>query len=190
VAVSKPSIIQITDFASELSKTLANTASSCHNELIIAEIKTRTANATALASDDPQPALRPLAKEIEEHGRSLWNLCIRIKHGNAEADPKVLLLTRTFSFGLLCLGRGARRQKQDAEPEVVYLMTSALTLARLCMNEQELTLAIDTLHKAAELLDRLKSITSELPVEKGRVRLEADYHALRIALVLTTPLQQ
>lgn len=131
-----------------------------------------------------------MAKEIEEHGRNLWNLCIRIKHGNTEADPKVLILARAFSFALLCLGRNTRRQKKDAESEVVYLMSNALTLARLCMNEQELTLATDTLHRAAELLDRLKSITSELPVEKGRVRLEADYHALRIALVLIPPLQR
>ena len=58
------------------------------------------------------------------------------------------------------------------------------------MNEQELILATDTLHKASGLLDRLRSITSELPMEKGRVRLEADYHALRIALVLMIPLQR
>lgn len=62
-------------------------------------------------------------------------------------------------------------------------MTNALTLARLCMGANELEPATGALHKAAELLDRLKEITSGQPIEKGRVRLEAEYHAMRMALV-------
>lgn len=125
-----------------------------------------------------------MARSIESHGRDLWNLCLRLKRESAQTAPKLLIWARVFSFALLCLGRGSRWQKQDAESEVVYLMTQALTLARLCVAAGELDPATGALRKAAEFLDRLKKMSLGQSAKKGRLGLEANYHAMRIALVI------
>lgn len=180
-------MILIADFASELRGSLPTIHSSRPNDLVIADIKHHSSTATALTQEATRPTGHGTAKTIESHGRDLWNLCIRLKRGAEQVDPKALIWARVFAFALLCLGRSSGRRKQDAESEMVYLMANALTLARLCMEAEETELAAGALHKAAELLDSLKKLTSGQPIERGRVKLEADYLAMRMALVNTLP---
>lgn len=118
---------------------------------------------------------------LERHGRDLWNLCIRLKRdGNNGKEAKLLIRTRLFAFHLLELGRSPGRGKSDAESEIVYLIGLVLTLARLCLEGEDLDAARAALQKAAEYVERLKEVSSH---NKGRIRLEADYLAMRIALV-------
>jgi hypothetical protein len=73
--------------------------------------------------------------------------------------------------------------KDDAAPEAVYLMGLALTLARLCLEAEDLEPARDALQKAADYLDQLAKIGDASGCGSSRIKLEADYLAMRIALV-------
>lgn len=63
-------------------------------------------------------------------------------------------------------------------------MELALTLARLCLGAEDLEPARTALLKAAECLEQLEMIEQSGGHEDRLIRLEADYLAMRIALVI------
>jgi hypothetical protein len=99
---------------------------------------------------------------------------------------KLLLKARSFAFYMLELGRSAGRAKKDEATEVVYLMSLALALGKLCVGESDLASGRLTLQKAAELMERLGAIplnASDPHEQSERMKLDAEYWAMRTALV-------
>lgn len=87
---------------------------------------------------------------------------------------------------MLELGRSVGRGKKDAESETVYLMNLALALGKLAIKGSDLDSARLALQKAAELVEKLKALphTSSDPGRLNqRTRLDAEYLAMRTALV-------
>lgn len=172
------------EFATELPASLSSTRSAQTDDLLLADIKQHTKTAVSSSQDATTSIPSATAKSLEKQGRELWNLCIRIKRQSTEINPQVLVRTRVFAFTILCLGRkSSRKRKKDGESEAVYLMELALTLARICMEAEDMIPARDALHKAAECLEQLKTPTPGQKMDQGRVTLEADYLAMRMALV-------
>lgn len=102
----------------------------------------------------------------------------------------LLVRARVFAFQILALGREGGRAKRDAESEIMYLTNLALTIGRLCVVGSDLESATTVLQKAAEFVEQLKSIPKEAPgSDQGgsRMKLEAEYLAMRTALVRDLP---
>lgn len=76
--------------------------------------------------------------------------------------------------------------KKDTESEIAYLITLALTVGRLCVTDSDLEAARTVLQKAADYVELLRGLPSNT-VEGGlsgqRATLEAEYLAMRTALV-------
>ncbi|PFH60556.1 hypothetical protein XA68_10761 [Ophiocordyceps unilateralis] len=133
-------------------------------------------------------------RDMERGGRSLWNVCIRTKRdeGLLEGSRRKLLLSaRVLAFHMLELGRmtgrGRGGEHEEEEKDVVYVLSLALTLARICLVDSELVQARLALRKAAEYVERLRR-----PAEDGGqgnlvVRLEAEYLTMRMTLVREDP---
>lgn len=92
-----------------------------------------------------------------------------------------------LAFCMIELGRSAAGAEQSLEPEAVYLMQLAAALARTCLKEGDVECAKEALRKAAEYIEKLKSLTDtgegDCPRVSRMKRLEADYLALRMILV-------
>lgn len=139
-----------------------------------------------------------VSKELERQGRNLWNLCVRVKRDGEEARhspdkttdrTKLLVRARVFSFQILSLARERRRDANDVEKEVIYLLNLSLTVGRFCIAESEMDLARLVLQKAAEYVEKARPTairSSPSGSEKILRKLEAEYLAMRTALV-TTP---
>ncbi|KAL7943849.1 meiosis protein SPO22/ZIP4 like domain-containing protein [Trichoderma barbatum] len=130
-----------------------------------------------------------LAKDVERHGRDLWNLCVRLRRKRDESVPtekaRLLLKARALSFYMLELSHSAGRAKKDEGPEAMYFMNLALALGKLCVADSDLDLARQALQKAAELMERLKAIplcASDPREQSERTKLDAEYLAMRTAL--------
>lgn len=135
-----------------------------------------------------------LAKDVERHGRDLWNLCVRLKRERDAPDStekaKLLIKARSLAFSMLELGRGAGRAKEDTGAEVAYLMSLSLTLGKHCVEDSDLDSARLALQKTAELMERLKAApldASDPREQSERTKLDAEYLAMRTALVSTRP---
>ncbi|PHH75866.1 hypothetical protein CDD83_4348 [Cordyceps sp. RAO-2017] len=136
-------------------------------------------------------------RDVERRGRSLWNLCIRVKReagaGGAAPPPdgwaRLLLSARVFAFHVLELGRLAGGPADEAD--AAYLLNLALTLARICLAEDELSFARLALRKAADGVEQLKFLAAADgdgngpagPLAGARQRLEVEYLTMRVALV-------
>ncbi|KAM0261936.1 hypothetical protein ACHAQJ_001939 [Trichoderma viride] len=130
-----------------------------------------------------------LAKDVERQGRDLWNLCVRLRRERDAAVPaervRLLVKARSFAFNMLELGRSAGRAKKDDKSETAYFMNLALTLGKVCIGESDLDSARLALQKAAEFMERLKTIPLEsldLSGQYERTKLDAEYLAMRTAL--------
>ncbi|KAL7933348.1 meiosis protein SPO22/ZIP4 like domain-containing protein [Trichoderma chlorosporum] len=144
-------------------------------------------NAASLGSAGPLP--QKVAKDVERQGRDLWNLCLRLRRERNESasveKAKLLIKARCFAFYMLELGRGAGRAKKDEVTEIVYLLSLALMLGKLCAGESDSDSARLALQKAAELMERLRSIpldAADPREQRERTKLEAEYLAMRTAL--------
>lgn len=174
------------EFSADLHSKLSDPRSP---DLLLADIGHHITTVTALSQKvGPLQLNSKTTKDLERHGRDLWNLCIRLKreHGEATRNSRLLSRARLFAFHVLELGRRGGRAKRDDESEVVYLMGLAMTLGRVCLEGEDLDSTRAALQKAAEYIDRLKTLPERELDEysrTGRLRLEADYLSMRMALV-------
>jgi hypothetical protein len=176
------------DFSEDLRSKLSDPRSP---DLLLADIGHQITTVTALSQKvSPLQLNSKTAKELERHGRDIWNLCIRLKREGGETtttrNSRLLSRARLFAFHVLELGRRAGRAKRDDESEVVYLMGLAMTLGRVCLEGVDLDSTRAALQKAAEYIERLKALPERVPDEYSRtrrLRLEADYLSMRMALV-------
>ncbi|KAL7962386.1 meiosis protein SPO22/ZIP4 like domain-containing protein [Trichoderma compactum] len=144
-------------------------------------------NAAPLGTTGPLPS--KLAKDVERHGRDLWNLCVRLKRERDTSvsveKAKLLIKARSLAFYMLEFGRSAGRAKEDTGAEVVYLMSLSLTLGKHCVEDSDLDSARLALQKTAELMEKLKAApldTSDPREKSERTKLDAEYLAMRTAL--------
>lgn len=145
-------------------------------------------NAAPLGTTGPLPP--KLAKDVERHGRDLWNLCVRLKREKDPSVPmeraKLLIKARSLAFYMLEFGRSAGRAKEDTGAEVAYLMSLSLTLGKHCVEDSDLDSARLALQKTAELMEKLKAApldASDPREQSERTKLDAEYLAMRTALV-------
>jgi hypothetical protein len=179
------------DFATTLQSKLSDSPDARTIDLLLADTGHHIQlihNASQSGSNGSLPS--KLAKDVERQGRDLWNLCVRLRRerdATVSAERvKLLVKARSFAFNMLELGRSAGRAKKDDKSETVYLMNLALTLGKVCIGESDLDSARLTLQKAAELMERLKTIplgSSDLSGQDERTKLDAEYLAMRTALV-------
>ncbi|PNP45997.1 hypothetical protein THARTR1_10831 [Trichoderma harzianum] len=178
------------EFAAALQSKLSESLEKEAIELLIADTSHHVQlihNLTPLSSTGPLPS--KLAKDIERHGRDLWNLCVRLKREGKKSDSmeksKLLIKARSLAFYMLELGRSAGRAKRGTGAEVVYLMSLSLTLGKHCVEDSDLDSAGLALRKTAELMARLKAIpldASDPREQSERTKLDAEYLAMRTAL--------
>ncbi|PHH59291.1 hypothetical protein CDD81_3415 [Ophiocordyceps australis] len=130
-----------------------------------------------------------LLKELEHRGRSMWNLCIRIKRDVGKEAllverRQLLARARLFAFQAIKLGRSSRQQPREAETEALYLLNMALTLGKICINDGDLDSACSVLQQAAEWVEQLQAAAGQnddAPAARTH-QLEAQYLTLRMAL--------
>lgn len=173
---SKGSHYHRLDFAVNLPSKLRDAQSI---DLLLAELGHQINTTTALSHKAPLHLPSRTTKDLERHDRYLWNLCIRLKRDGGGAIA-------LFAFYMLELGRQTGTARRDAESEVVYLMGLAMMLGRVCLEGDDLESSRAALQKAAEYIERLRSFPatmSESCSRQARVRLEADYLSMRMALV-------
>ncbi|RDA89943.1 hypothetical protein CP533_0285, partial [Ophiocordyceps camponoti-saundersi (nom. inval.)] len=134
-------------------------------------------------------------RDLERRGRSLWNVCIRTKRDVVLEEPfaKLLLSARVLAFHMLEMGRmtasrsrkgqdGEEGERENEERDVVYLLSLALTLARICVVDSELAQAKLALRKAAEYVDRLRRRPAADVLVGPAARLEVEYLTMRMTL--------
>ncbi|KAH0523262.1 hypothetical protein TsFJ059_008293 [Trichoderma semiorbis] len=178
------------EFAATLQSKLSDSLDGRQIDLLLADTGHHVQlihNAVPLGSTGPLPP--KLAKDVERHGRDLWNLCVRLKRERNTSDSiekaKLLLNARSLAFSMLELGRSAGRAKEDTGVEVAYLMSLSLTLGKHCVEDSDLDSARSALQKTAELMERLKAApldASDPREQSERTKLDAEYLAMRTAL--------
>ncbi|KAL7906904.1 meiosis protein SPO22/ZIP4 like domain-containing protein [Trichoderma velutinum] len=178
------------EFAATLQSKLSDSLDARTIDLLLADTSHHIQLIHNTASLSLTSSLPPnLAKDIERHGRDLWNLCVRLKRERDASvsmeKTKLLLKARSLAFYMLELGRSAGRSKEDVGTEVAYLMSLSLTLGKHCVQDSDLDLARLALQKTAELMEKLKAIpldALDLREQSERTKLDAEYLAMRTAL--------
>lgn len=183
------------EFAATLQSKLSESLDKENIDLLLADTGHHVQlihNAAPSGSAGPLPP--KLAKDVERHGRDLWNLCVRLKRERNRSAPmdkaRLLLKARSLAFSMLELGRSAGRAKEDTGAEVAYLMSLSLTLGKHCVEDSDLESARLALQKTAELMERIKAApldASDPREQSERTKLDAEYLAMRTALVSTRP---
>ncbi|KAJ4857691.1 meiosis protein SPO22/ZIP4 like domain-containing protein [Trichoderma breve] len=178
------------EFAAALQSKLSDSLDKENIDLLLADTSHHVQlihNAAPSGLTGPLPP--KLAKDVERHGRDLWNLCVRLKRERDTSDSmdkaKLLLKARSLAFSMLELGRSAGRAKEDTGAEVAYLMSLSLTLGKHCVEDSDLDSARLALQKTAELIERLKAApldASDVREQSERTKLDAEYLAMRTAL--------
>ena len=148
-------------------------------------LSTPTQKSTSLSSS--------ATKDLKRCGRDLWNECIKERRKRYDGlAPKersrLLVRARIFAFQINALAReGSKGKRKDTEADVVYMMTMALTVGRLCIDDSDLDGARLALQKVAEYMEQLKEVPGG---DMGlRSRLEAEYLTMRTALVSWPPVK-
>ncbi|PKK50187.1 hypothetical protein CI102_7171 [Trichoderma harzianum] len=178
------------EFAATLQSKLSESLDKENIDLLLADTGHHVQlihNAAPSGSAGPLPP--KLAKDVERHGRDLWNLCVRLKRERNRSAPmdkaRLLLKARSLAFSMLELGRSAGRAKEDTGAEVAYLMSLSLTLGKHCVEDSDLESARLALQKTAELMERIKAApldASDPREQSERTKLDAEYLAMRTAL--------
>lgn len=153
--------------------------------ILIAEIGAQTATIKTFRQKPPLQPASKLSKALEKSGRGLWNLCIRLGL-DAGRDPQLDGRARFFALHLIEAGRLLKKSNnEDEQHDCVYLLGLSVTVGRICLHDGDVELSRMALQKAAELLDRLKTIQEDCLDGRSSqlILLEADYLTLRIALV-------
>ncbi|KJZ71961.1 hypothetical protein HIM_08641 [Hirsutella minnesotensis 3608] len=180
----------IVDFAIQLETEITATRSGSAIDVLVADLSQHIQAMENISQQNTKVPSAAMARDLERRGRTIWNLCIRVKrdqsNDTAPADrTRLLVSTRVFAFYMLDIGRHARGLSRDAETNVVYLLNLALTLGRICLGDAEIEWGKLALRKAADYLERLKTLESPKAVtQTGDLlsRLEADYLTMRMAL--------
>ncbi|KAK5997795.1 hypothetical protein PT974_00156 [Cladobotryum mycophilum] len=178
------------EFAVDLHSKLPETHDARAIDLLLAETSHHVQTVKTLSQPNGNAIPRQTARDLEKQGRNLWNLSLRLKRDELEATVpreknRLLVRARLFGFQLLELGRGTRGQKREAESDMVYLISLAITLGRLCLGDSDLESTRLVLQKAAEYVEALKSMpvsSSSVGGEGARRKLEAEYLAMRTVL--------
>lgn len=161
-------------------------------DLLLADLSCRIQAVKGLSAQGGSPIPKRPARELERQGRELWNWCIRAARDAALA-PKLLLQTRVFAFFCLEAGRLAtsrRRPDGAAAPEAAYLLSLALTLARICIRDADTDSARLALQRAAEHVELVRAAAPRVDAPDAAdasVALEVQYLMLRMALVRAPP---
>lgn len=179
-----------TEFAVDLHSKLPSLSDATTTGLLLADVSHHIDAIISFSQKNTVKLPPKTAKELERHGRDLWNLCVRLKRDKDDAtvpqeEKRLVVRTRVFGFHILSLGRKGGREKKDVELEIAYLINLALMVGRVCVADSDLEAARTVLQKAAELVEQLKSLPTAQPRDDigQRMRLEAEYLALRTALV-------
>ncbi|KAJ6439499.1 TPR-like protein [Purpureocillium lavendulum] len=184
----------MTEFATDLQSKVEENNEDAAVQAVTADLSHNIQTIQGFSRQPPPTIPRRTAKDLERRGRELWNLCIRVRRQLADhsppTSPRIMLLVRArvFAFLILEAGRQAAarwKQRPDAGSEAAYLLKLALTLARICIGDENLDSARLALQRAAEYVDQLKAG----PPESGssdttvlRTKLEAEYLTMRMTL--------
>ena len=179
----------VVEFANELPAKLREDHTDITTELLLADIGHNAHICSSLLQKAISGLPSRVAKDLDRHGRDLWNLCVRLKRDQpgltaSTKAGKLLVRTRVLGFHMIELARHSGRAKHGEEEEAGYMMKLALALARTCLEQWDLDLARATLQKAAEFLEKLKPTNVQIEKESlHAAKLEVDYLTLRIILV-------
>ncbi|KAF2659423.1 SPO22-domain-containing protein [Lophiostoma macrostomum CBS 122681] len=168
---------------------LADRCQASHDATLLEDLQTHVralplqASSTIAAKQD----------ELDKVGTELWNVSTRMRRGDGQANGKsqeetsqknkVLTLLRVFSFLLLDTA-AAQVPRTRERKHSIRLMKVALKAARVCIQNNELSLATKVLERAADYQEALdKSVHGE-GEENGQLEdtLRVEYFAVRMTL--------
>lgn len=178
----------ILDFAAGLEPRLPHREELEPKELLLSDLQANRKAADSLNNKGDLQLSPKSIRDLDRHGRSLWNLCIRLKRGNDDQrenddEAEILLKARLFAFSILRLARDAAPHSSNTETNLAYLINLAILLGKLCLMDGDTESAMITLQVAADYLLRLQDLPASGQLINSRIRLEAQYLAIRIALV-------
>lgn len=155
-------------------------------DLDLADISHHISTIKNLTSNVPLNFSSKTVKSLEKQGRELWNLCIRLKRDpgrRSHIDCRVRLL----ALHILDLSHMVQKSNfEDEEARKLYILGLSMTMARICLRDEDLESGRMALQKAAELVEQLKALRSQNQdnsLSSKVFALEADYLTMRMALV-------
>ncbi|KHN98328.1 Meiosis specific protein SPO22 [Metarhizium album ARSEF 1941] len=127
-------------------------------------------------------------RELEAHGRALWNLCVRqrrdlTKELSTSYMKRLVLHSWLLAFLLFHMSRLGLATGRDSVAEAEYLLRLILTLTTASINDSEVGVAKLALQRGASFVNTLESAPSRQNCQCAKAtQLRATYYSLRILL--------